>query len=157
MFRRAIFWGLTLMLIAVIVSLVVRSRREEKKQAATAVELVRESRPTATRVISPQDLRVIESKMNLKGPNDKPLEKDSPTATAHHQVIVRNDGPAEYSGVQLKFTYVGSEENTLGSRTCIVTKPIPPRQTESLGDIVIEGVPSGSTACITRILYADLK
>ena len=146
------------MLVAVIVSLVIRSRREEKMQAAaTPVEIVRESKATATRVLSPQDLIIIDAKMNLKRRDEMPQEKDLSTGTAHHEVVVRNDGPVEYRDVQLKLTYLDREHRVLESRTCLVTKPIPPRQAESLGDVVVEDVPVAATDCTARILYGDLK
>ncbi len=154
MFRTALFWGLTLMLVAVIVSLVIRSRHEEKLQAASQVEIVRQSKPTATRVLLPQDLIIVDSKMNLTRSEGEPNDKG---ATAHHQVVVRNDGPMEYRDVQLRFTYLDAEHRALESRTCIVTKPVPPRQTESLGDIAIEHVPLAAISCTTQLLYADLK
>jgi len=156
MFRKTLFWGLTLMLVAVLVSLVIRSRREEKKQAPAVVEVVQESKPTATRVLSPLELVIVEAKMELAGVDGKPPTKDQSTATAHHQVVVRNDGPAGYSNVQLKLTYLGRGEKILESKTYVVAKPIPPGQTVSLGDISIEGVPAAATHCTARILYADL-
>ena len=157
MLRKTLFWGLTLMLVAVIVSLVVRSRREEKKQASTIGEVVRQSKPTATRALSPQDLVIVEAKMDLAAADGKPLAKDQSTATAHHQVVVRNDGPVEYSNMQLKFTYLDRADKVLESKTYVVAKPIPPGQTVSLGDISIDGVPAAATHCVTKILYADLK
>jgi len=153
MFRRALFWGLTIMLVAVIVSLAVRARRLEKKQPAAVAEIVRESKPTATRVLAPQDLVVVESKMKLMEAGSK----EPSMVTSHHEVVVRNEGPAEYSDVQLKFTYLGRKDKVLESKTCVVAKPIPPGQTVSLGDISVEGVPAAAVNCTTRILSADLK
>jgi len=157
MFRKTLFWGLTLMLVAVIVSLVIRSRREEKKQPPALVEVVQQSKPTATRVLSPQDLVIVEAKMDLAGADGKPLAKDQSIAAAHHQVVVHNDGPVGYSNVQLKFTYLGRGDKVLEFKTCVVAKPIAPGQTVSLGDISIDGVPAAATHCTTRILYADLE
>jgi hypothetical protein len=157
MFRKTLFWGLTLMLVAVIVSLVIRSRRAEKKHAQAVMEVVQQSKPSATRVLSPQDLVIVEAKMDLAGGDGKPLAKDRNLATAHHQVVVRNNGPVAYSNVQLKFMYLGRGDKVLESKTFIVAKPIPPGQTVSLGDISIESVPAAATHCTTRILYADLK
>ena len=152
MLRKMLFWGLTLMLVAVIVSLAVRSRHQEKKQAAAVVEVVRQSKPTATRVVAPQDLMIVESKMKLVAAS----AKEQTTAAAQHEVVVHNDGPVGYGNVQLKFTYLGRGEKVLESKTCVVAKPIPPGQTVSLGDISIEGVPPAATRCTTQILSADL-
>lgn len=152
MFRKALFWGLTLMLLAIIVSLAIRSRRNERKQAPEATEIVRESKPTPTRVVEPHDLVITESKMKLVGGE----AKGQRTATGHHEIVVRNDGPLGYENLQLKITYLGRGDKVLESRSYAVAKPVPPRQTESLGKIVIEDVPPGATNCSTRILFADL-
>jgi hypothetical protein len=153
MFRRMLFWGLTIMLAAVIVSLIVRSRGEEKRQAAAAAEIVREFKPTATRVILPEDLSVVESRMELL----PAAAKGQSGLVAHHHVAVRNDGPMAYAGIRLEFTYLDRGSRILESKTCTVTKPIPPRQTVSLGDVQIEGVAAGAVSCRTKILYADLQ
>ncbi len=145
------------MLVAVIISLAVSSRREEKKQAVAATEIVRESRPTATRVLSPQDLKIVEAKMELVGEDGKPLKREQGVATARHQIVVRNDGTSEYSGLLLSFTYLGHGDRVLETKTCAVARPVPPGQTESLGSIDIGGVPAAATRCLTKIVYADLK
>ncbi len=153
MLRKTLFWGLTLMLVAIIVSLVFRSRREEKSKAAEAVEIVQQSRPTATRVLAPQDLIIVESKMELV----KATGEEQKGAAAHHEVVVRNDGSVEYASLQLRFTYLGPGNKDLGSKTCVATKPVPPHQTESLGEITVEEVPAGAARCTVQILYADLS
>jgi hypothetical protein len=153
MFRRALFWGLTIMLVAVIVSLMIRSRSEEKRQAAATAEVVRQFKPTATRVIRPRDLVIVESNMGFL----PTAQKGQTGLTDRQQVVVRNEGPLAYADVRLEFTYVGRGEKTLETRTIVVSKPIPPMQTESLGDITIEGIPAGAVSCRTRILYADLS
>ncbi len=152
MLRKTLFWGLTLMLVAIIVSLVFRSRREERSQAAVAVEIVQKSKPTATRVLAPQDLVIVESRMKLV----KAAAGEQKGAAAHHEIVARNDGSVEYASLQLRFAYLGPGDRILGSKTHVAAQPMPPHQTESLGDIVVEDIPAGAVACTVRILSADL-
>ncbi len=152
MLRKTLFWGLTLMLVAIIVSLVIRSRREEKSQAPRMSEIVQASKPTATRVVAPQDLEVVEAKMKLV----EAAAKEQKEATAHHEVVVRNSGSLAYDNMALRFTYLGRGDKVLESRIRVVSKPVPPGQTASLGDIVVEDVPAGAINCTVKILYADL-
>ena len=157
MLRRSLFWGLTLMLVAVFVSLAVRSRHEEKNQAAKMIEIVKESKPTATRMLSPPDLTVAESSMKLETPEGKIPGQTGQSVTAHHQVVLRNTSKSEYVSVMLKFTYYGRGNKVLGSRSCAIDKPLPAGQAVSMGDISIEGVPASAASCAVQILYADFK
>ena len=157
MFRNVLFWGLTIMLVAVIAVLATRARREEKKQAVTVAEVVRESKPTATRSISPQDLIITEARMELERSDAKPLARRQTRAVAHHQLALRNSGSVEYSSVLIGFTYLDRGDKAIESKTYVVTKPIPPGQTVSLGEISIEDVPAAAARCTARILYADFN
>ncbi len=155
MLRKSLFWGLTLMLVAVLAWLVIRSRREEKLQAAKMVEIVKESKPSTTRVLSPQDLAVVEAGMTLASPEGGAEAKTK--ATAHHQVAIRNTGSTEYVSVTLRFNYLGRGDRLLGSKTCIVDKPLPAGQTVSLGDISVEEAPAAAVDCKIQIIAADFK
>ncbi len=157
MFRKSLFLGLTLMLAVVLVSLVIRSRREEKKDSAATREIVRQSRPSPTREIAPRDLVIVESKMEMVGPGGKPVSGEQPAATTHHEIVARNDGPAEYNAIHLKITYLDRKGQVLGSKVHFVSKPVPPHQTVSLGDISIEGVPASAANCSIQVLSADIK
>jgi hypothetical protein len=89
MFRRSLFIGLTLMLAAVLVSLVIKGRQAEKRAAAAAaanrvVEVVKQYKPTPTRIIAPQDLEVTQ-------PPQSP--------------IVRNLGKVAYTNPELEITF----------------------------------------------------
>ncbi|MBP1624567.1 MAG: hypothetical protein H6Q07_2587, partial [Acidobacteria bacterium] len=53
MIRKSLFWGLTLVLVVALISLIVRGRRLEKQQAGKSVEVVQESEPSPIRVLAP--------------------------------------------------------------------------------------------------------
>ena len=71
MLRRSLFWGLTLMLGAVLVWLIINGRREEARQAAGPTEVVKTANLSATRVAAPSDLEVVGSSVeaSTKGDN----------------------------------------------------------------------------------------
>jgi hypothetical protein len=146
MIRKSLFWGLTVVLVAALVSLIVRGRRLEKQEAAQAVEVVRQSKPSPTRVLAPQDLAIEGSAMQR-----------SANLTALHEVEIHNNGSVPYTGIQLEFIYldragkiVSTEKHTLG-RTVIM-----PGQSFVAEDIRIEGVPASVEKFRTSVLSADM-
>jgi len=66
MMRRYLFLGLTLVLFVALTNLIIRGCRLQKEQAQKLVETVEEAKPTATRVLGPQDLRIVLAKMALE-------------------------------------------------------------------------------------------
>jgi hypothetical protein len=156
MMRNALFWGLTLVLAVVLVSLVIKSRHQANQPAPGVVEVVKESKPTPTRVIEPRDLKIVDSKMELAAAKGGTTKEDD-TAIAHHRIKVRNDGSAAYASVLLKITYLGRNGRALDSKISSASDPIPPGETVSLGEITVEGVPAEATHCSIEILSADLK
>ncbi len=157
MVRRSLFLGLTGMLVVVIVYLVVQGRKQERAQQQNprTVEVIRESRPTLTRVIAPTDLQIVESRVQISsaGSGSSPERGLS----AKHQIVIRNDGKNTYRNPRLRMTYFGHGEKTLDARTKEVDGVVQPGQTQSLNEITIENLPAGAARSTVKILSADLE
>ena len=152
MIRKSLFWGLTLVLAAALISLVIRSRRLEKEQAQQMVEVVRESTPTLTRVFAPQDLQVTQAMMQLENePGNQPK-----AGAARHQIEIRNNGTMSYSDIQLKFDYVGRDGKKLSSRTWLIQQKILPGTTLRVPEIVMRDIPASTADSKISITSADL-
>ena len=159
MFRRSLFLGLTVMLAAVLVYLVIQGRRQEKVQQTTSrpVEIVRESTPSLTRVLSPEDLDIVESKMELAAASPQADPAKPAAVTATHQFVLRNNGLAAYHGVGLKLSYLGRGNRVLETRTVPAAELLQPGQARALSELKVEHVPSGTVRCEAKIAYADLE
>ncbi len=160
MFRKSLFWGLTLMLAAVLVVLVVKGRKAERMQQAASrpVEVVRTSPPSLTRVISPNDLQIVESKMDLEAPEAQPgQDAPSPGRTARHHLVIRDDGAISYRSFGLKVAYIGRENKVIETRTVPVPELLQPGQARSISEVKVENVPSGTVKCEVKVAYADIE
>lgn len=159
MFRKSLFFGLTLMLAAVLVYLVIQGRRREKLQQSTPrpVEVIRSSPPSLTRVIAPDDLHIVESKMELETPSSQPGQESPQVHSARHHIVIRNDGSVAYHSIALRITYVGRANRILDTKTVPVADLLQPGQARSLADVEVENVPAGALKCEVAIAYADLE
>ncbi len=159
MFRRSLFLGLTAMLASVLVYLVIQGRRQDKLQRTIPrpVEIVRESTPSLTRVLSPEDLDIVESKMELAAasPQADPAKRAGVTAT--HQFVLRNNGRAAYHSVGLKLSYLGRGNKVLETRMVPAAELLQPAQARLISELKVEHVPSGTVRCEAKIAYADLE
>lgn len=146
MIRKSLFWGLTLVLVVALVSLILRGRRLEKQEAAQATEVVRQSQPSPTRVFAPQDLEIEGSTM-----------QQSPGSVALHEVEIHNNGSVPYNRIQLEFVYLDREGKVLSTKTHSFNRAdIKPGQTFTATDIRIEGVPASASKFRATILFADM-
>jgi hypothetical protein len=159
MFRKSLFLGLTMMLAAALVYLVIQGRRQEKQRQTTSrpVEIVRESPPSLTRVIAPDDIGIIESKMELGSPGAQAGPAGSAGVTATHHFVIRNNGRTAYHSFVLKLSYIGHQEKVLETRMVPVAEMLQPGQVRSIAEIKVENVPAGATRCIAKIASADLE
>jgi hypothetical protein len=157
MIRKSVFWGLTVVLVAVLVSLIVRSRHLETKSAPKTTEIVKTAQSSPIRILAPQDLYVVGSKTKFV----KLLAESAPIvdaqAAAELEVTVENRGSAPYAGVQLRLTYVDNKNKTLGFRDYLVEKPLLPGQTTSTGIIRLDDVPQNALKCDVSIFAADFE
>jgi hypothetical protein len=144
--RKSLFWGLTLILVAVLVTLIIRSRRMEKEQAQPE-EVVRQAFMVPTRVFAPADLEIASSTMQLK-----------PDHTALHRIKIKNHGDVPYSGLLLRFTYQDHSGNSLLSKSYALGKAaIRPAQVFQVPEIVIMEVPPATKQFQVSIQYADMQ
>jgi hypothetical protein len=155
MSRKYLFWGLLVMLLAVLVYMIMQSREMEKQQAAAAIGVVKSAQSTPTRAYSPQDLEIVDAAMDLSPAAPGAQEGRSHAAT--HELTIRNNGKVPYENILLDITYRGGDGKTLYTKTYMVAdKIVVPGQSVSLSGIRIEGVPGGVKQSSIRIVYAEI-
>ena len=153
MLRKSLFWGLTVVLVAALVSLIVQGRRLEKQQAGGKVmEVIQESRPSPTRILAPRDLEIVQQKMLL----EKASDGKSQHQTARHEMEILNKGTVAYGRVQLNFEYLDRSGKLLATGNHVVEEAILPGTALRLADIIVEGLPVAIADCRTAIVYAEL-
>jgi hypothetical protein len=137
MFRRSLFIGLTVMLAAVLVALVIKGRQAEKRAAAAAaasrvVEVVKQYKPTPTRVIAPQDLQVV--------------------AQPSQPMAIRNNGKSAYNNAEVEIVFVkgGTEVSTERRK---LEKTIAPGE---VVPIEVGEMPDGAKLSRIRIRSAEI-
>ncbi len=146
MIRKSVFWGLTLVLVVALVSLVLRGRKFEKQQqAARSAEFVQPSKPTSTRVLAPTDLEIVNSTMHLQ-----------PGHAAMPEIEIRNNGTVSYSRVELKFVYVDGAGKTVSTKTHSLDQTIGPGKSIKVTNLPAEGIPASATRFQASVLFADL-
>jgi len=146
MIRKSLFWGLTLVLVVALVSLIIRGRRLEKQEAAQAIEAVRQSQPSPTRVLAPQDLEIEGSTM-----------QKSPGSVALHEVEIHNNGSVSYNRIELEFIYLDRAGKVLVTKTHSLERAdIKPGQSFTATGIRIEGVPASAARFRASLLFADM-
>jgi len=151
--RRYLFLGLTLVLIVALTSLVLKGYKQEKQQARQLIETVEEARPSRTKVVNPQDLKVLQSKMELL----QKSEKGSPIASVRNEVEIYNDGSVTYTEVLLRFVYISRNSEKLKSVTHLLDQPIPPGAKLSFRDINITEVSYSAATLETTVVSAEIE
>jgi hypothetical protein len=146
MFRKALFGGLTLMLAAVLVWLIIKGRQEEARQAAAPKEIFKTAKSSATRVVAPNDLDAIDPSGSGR----------TPKAGTLGQVTIRNRGNSTYHNVMLKVSYLDGAGNVLDTKNRLVLDTIEPGQDFAVGEISAENAPKGTSRCSVSILYSEL-
>jgi len=154
MIRRQIFYGITLILLAVILFLLLRGRSAEKEREAQNLKLEEiASEPSSpVRAILPGDLEIVEAKVSL---TRNPDEKDA--ATARHDITIRNTGEGSYVGLWLRMEYVDEKGKPVEIRTHEINEALPSGGTLRVSDIAIDGLPDGAADFNAAILSADLE
>jgi hypothetical protein len=155
MFRRQILYGITLILIVVIIFLLMRGRNAEKEQRAaqdTKMEEIASEPPSPVRAILPRDLEIVEAKVSwIRNPD----EKDA--ATARHDITIRNIGEGSYVSLWLRMEYADEKGKPVEIRTHEVNEALPSGGTLRLSGIDIEGLPDAVSDFRAAILSADLQ
>ena len=151
MFRKWLFGGLTLVLVAVLIGLIIQGNRLGKQKAGQPVEIIQKSVPSATRVFAPTDIQIVQSNMRIEEGTDK----SSPSHTVRHEVELRNSGTVAYEKIQLSFDYLDGKGKVLANRTHSVTRTILPDSTAGLV-VRMDDVPAASADFKVTVLYADI-
>ncbi len=152
MFRRSIFLGLLVLLGAVLVYMVLSARREEKRTSSPPAEIVRQSKPSATRVLAPADLRVTDLSIEILPASNG----STPEVAARHSVTVRNEGTRHYSGFMLRFDYSTASGRGVETRSHHVSQDLQPGGVVRLQDLLMEGLPGKVKHCSVSVAWADL-
>jgi hypothetical protein len=154
MFRRSIFLGLMILLGSVLVYMILSARKQEKRVASSPTEIVRQSMPSATRVLAPPDLQVTESTMEILAP----AAGSRPTAevSARHSVTLKNRGSGHYKAFMLRFNYLTASGNSVDIRSRQFSLDLPAEGTVRLQDLLTEGLAGRVKRCSVSVAWADL-
>ena len=158
MFRRQLFYGITIILLVVIIFLLLRGRGAEKdretqiaKRQAIAVES-----SLSLRAIVPRDLEVVTSEASwTRHPGE--FDEEDVSVSAQHDITIHNNGEAHYVGMWLRLEYVDEDDRPVTSRTHEVDNALPPGETLNVRSFTIDGLPGTVSDFSVAILSADLQ
>jgi hypothetical protein len=154
MFRRSIFLGLMVLLGSVLVYMILGARKQEKRIVSPPAEIIRQSKPSPTRVLAPPDLQVTESAMEILPP--PAVSGSVAEVSARHSVTLRNRGSGHYKAFMLRFNYLTSSGSGVESRSRQITLDLPAGGTVRLQDLLTEALPGKVRACSVSVTWADL-
>lgn len=155
MFRRQIFYGITLILLVVIIFLLMRGRSAEKERRASQnfkIEKIASGPPSPVRAILPRDLEIVGAEVSW---TRNPGEKDA--SVARHDISVRNTGEGSFAGLWLRMEYIDGKGRTVETRTHEIKETVPSGETLRVSGITIDGLPDAALDCRTAILSADIE
>ena len=129
------------MLLATLASLVFQGRKREQEHKEKArnspVEIVRNSPPTPTRVLSPPDLEFVEP-------------------AGGQATGIQNRGVDTYRNVMLRITYFDRGGRALGTRDRGFGAEVLPGQVSAVAEFDPPDAPTGWVRRDVRVLYAEL-
>ena len=154
MFRRQLFYGITLVLLVVIIFLLLRGRSAEKNRATQNIKLeqISSEQPSPVRAILPRDLEIVEAGVSW---TRNPDEKNA--SVASHDITISNTGSGSYVSLLLRVEYINEAGRLVESRTHEVKEALPPGGKLRLTDITINGLPDVVSDFRAAILSADLE
>jgi len=155
MFRRAIFLSLTALLALVIVWTLIRPYQGTKPPPQTTGEIVKQSKPSPTRVLRPADLKVTLSEIELIDPDSS--SKQRRDHRAKHHLVIQNNGGVAYRNIMLELAYQDSRGKTAKTDTRLLEETVAAGQVVSIPEFVAESVPARTASCIVSIRYADME
>jgi hypothetical protein len=152
MISKYMFGGLTIVLMVALGFLVIRGRKMEKQQERQKTEVIRESKPSPTRVLTPRKLKIVQAKMALfRQSSDKAASQ-----SAQHEIEIRNLGQTSYSGIQILFKYLNSKGKTIATKQHSINKVLSPGGVLLVSDIKIADLPVSIADGKVIIISADL-
>ncbi len=152
MIRKYLFLGLTGLLGAVVVWMVITTREMGKGAGRGPAEVTRVARPTPTKAFSPLDLELLECTVEYRAAEDPAQQQ-----LAVHRLVIRNRGTVPYKNLLLDLSYLGGAGETVGERKVLVAGDgIAPGQILELDGLKIEAAPQRAAACTARIISAEI-
>ena len=145
-FRRYLFWGLTLLLAAVLASLVMQSRRREARRAKGSPEIVRVAPATPTRLVRPADLEIV----------DPRVEVTAAARAAEYTVAVLNKGTVSYRDLMLELTCSDRAGRVVESRRHKLDGVMLPGKGLAAERVREEALPAGAARCTLAVLWAEI-
>lgn len=142
-----------LMLGSSLVYMVIAGRRREKQQQQTPhpIEIIQHSRPSATRISSPEDLEIIEIRL-------EPVQPTAGiTAIAQHSIEIRNKGIVTYNKLMLRVSYFKRDGKLIETRDYSLKNVLPPGKNITLQNIPLEPLPSKPVKWSGRLVYGDME
>ena len=154
MFRRQLFYGITIILLAVILFLLLRGRSAEKERITQNVKLEQfaSEQSSHVRAILPRDLEIVDAGVSW---TRNPDEKDA--SAARHDITIRNNGKGAYVGLWLRMNYFDQAGRLVENRTHEVNEVLPSGRTLRMDDITIDNLPDAASDFRVTILSADLE
>ena len=146
MIRKSMRWGLTLVLVAAMISLILRGRRMEQEHAAQGSEVVQPSKPTNTRVLDPQDLEIVNPAVEQKSGSDVPGE-----------IEIRNNGSVAYSQILLRIIHLDRKGKEVGSKICSVGQTVMPGASLKVADPRAEAGTAPAGKSEITVVSADVE
>jgi hypothetical protein len=152
MISKYLFGGLTIVLMVALGFLIIRGRKMEKLKESRTTEVIQESKPSPTRVLTPGELKIVQSKMALSRQSPEKAASQS----AQHEIEIRNLGQTSYSGIQILFEYLNPKSKTIATKLHSINTVLPPGGVLRLSDIKIDNLPVSIADCKVIIISADL-
>ena len=138
----------------VLVTLILKGRRQEAQNAAAPTEIVKTARSTATRMMAPDDIDVSQSRVEIVSA-DKGSRK-SASRRALCRLVVSNRGTIPYHDVMLRLSCLDRGGKVLDTLMQPVPETILPGKTLTVEDVSIEGVSAAAAGCRFAVVYASL-
>ena len=153
MIRRSLFLGFMIVLGSVLVYLILSARKQEKRVVNRPTEIVRASKLSATRAVSPVDIEITGVRTESAVPATD--EAGSDNASMRCFVTVRNRGKVAYDRfmVRLVYTNAGGREE---SRSQEVSGKVAQGATVTLPEIAIGDLSRRKARVRADIVWADL-
>lgn len=152
MIRKSFFFGLTLVLVVALVTLILQGRKQEKLQASQKSEVIKESASSPIRVYEPSDLEIIRPTADFA----KKSDGKTFSLGAGHGIEILNKGKVPYREILLALYYTDLKGKQVATKTYLIRKPLLPETSLKITDIPADSLPSSAKNFDIAILHADL-
>ncbi len=153
MIRRSLFLGFMIVLGSVLLYLVLSARKQEKRVASRPTEIVRASKLSATRVISPVDIEITGIRTERAAPGTDEASSDS--ASVRSLVTIRNRGQVAFDRFMVRLVFT-SRDGREESRSQVVSEKVPAGATVTLPEITVADLSDRRAKARADIVWADL-